>query len=102
MNVEWLQFILAIVVFIGGCLGVAIRIGYIVANTVNKMTLETDAKIGRVYERFDKYKDQMECNFVRGETCRLTHSGTSVAIADLKLSIDKLDAKIDALLLREK
>jgi len=102
MNIEWLQFVLGVLVFVGGCLGVAIRIGYIVANTVSKITLETDSKIGRVYERFDKYKDQMEVNFVRKESCGLTHTNSDHAFATLVNAVEKLNDKVDTLLMRSK
>ena len=102
MEVGWWQLGLGILVFLGGCIGVSVRIGYIVANTVRNITVETDAKIGRVYERFDQYKEHMEHEFVRRESCGLTHSGTTQAITSLCLAVDKLNDKIDSILLKIK
>jgi hypothetical protein len=100
MNIEWLQFGLAITVFLGGCFGVALRVGYIVANTVNKITLETDAKIGRMYQRFDEYKVHLESTFVRNESCHLTHNGTTTEMHGVKKQLERLNDKVDAILLR--
>lgn len=112
MAVEWLQFGLAIIIFCGGCLTVALRIGYIVANTVNKITLETDAKIGKVWLRFDEYKEYIEGKFVRKESCLLSHNATATALKmasdeyrraheELKSQLVKLSDKVDVLLMRK-
>jgi len=98
--IEWLQFGLGIIIFIGGCIGVSIRFGYIVSNTVSNIIKETDAKIGRVYERFDSYKEHVENSFVRKESCSLIHSGTTNAIEELKEAVERQTEKIDAILLR--
>jgi uncharacterized membrane-anchored protein YhcB (DUF1043 family) len=112
MTTEWLQFGLAIIVFCGGCLAVALRIGYIVANTVNKITLETDAKIGKMWIRFDEYKEHLEKEFVRKETCSLSHVNIATALEmatreyhraheELKTQVAKISDKVDVLLMRK-
>ena len=112
MTPQWMQFCLAAVIFLCGCFGLAIRIGYVVSNIVNKITLETDAKVGRMYKRFDEYKDHLEGNFVRRESCNLSHNATAEALRmaadehrrsyeELKNAILKLNDMVDALLMRK-
>ena len=111
MSVEWLMFGLAILSMIGTGIGISIRVGYVVAETAAKAVEVTDAKIGRIYERFDKYKEDIKTDFVRRESCALTHSATAMALEsatklaaeaykELSAKVDKMGDKVDVLLMR--
>jgi len=118
MTLEWGHMVIALLVFLGGCLFTAWRIGYVVASFIGKINeqmaaqkaefhallelkeAEAGEKVGRVYKRFDEYKNVMENNFVRREMCQLTHNGTTQQLAELNKKMDTQGEKLDALIIK--
>jgi hypothetical protein len=118
MNIELWQFIVGILIIIGGLLGTAMRVGFVVASAIAKINeqmatdkaefhallelkeSEAGEKIGRVYQRFDEYKTSMEANFVRREMCSLMHNGTTEQLNAMAKKLDINGEKLDALILK--
>ena len=109
MNHEWFGVILGVLTFLGALLATVIRVSWVVSTAISVMksefnallTLkeaEFDSKIGRVYQRFDEYKTCLESSFIRKEMCDVVHNSTAVAMMEVVKRLDKVETKIDALL----
>jgi hypothetical protein len=101
--VSWLQFGLAVIIFLGGCLGVAWRFGYVVASLISNIKAEfnaelelleseQDKKIARVYDRFDDFKKSMECTHVRRELCAEIRGNFSNEFKEIKSDLKDIKA----------
>lgn len=111
MNIDLAHLIIALLVFLGGCIGVALRVGFVVSGLVDTIrkefnarleliAAEMDGKVGRVYQRFDEYKAHMEDNFIRKEMCSIVHNGTGATLIELSKKVDVLGDKLDALTIK--
>jgi hypothetical protein len=56
-----------------------------------------DAKRARIYERFDEYKNLVENQFVRKETCGIMHSSTAQEVAKIYARMDGFDSRFNDL-----
>ena len=119
MTIELWQLILALVVFLGGCLATAWRVGWVVASYIAKVNeqmttmksefnalldlkeAENGKAIGRVYQRFDEYKEHIEGRFVSKEMCNILHASSSATMISMEKKIDELNKKVDAILMRK-
>lgn len=58
-----------------------------------------DARLNRVYERFDEHKDTVEGIYVRKDNCSLLHNNTASNLAGVEsrmdVRFDKLEDKVD-------
>lgn len=121
MPPEFTRLTIEILVFLGGCLFTAWRVGYVVASFMGKIDqqmtsmkqefnalldlkgAEADAKIGRVYERFDDYKVHMEDNFIRKEMCTVMHAANATATEEFRKEmlrrLESLECKMDAIIM---
>lgn len=120
MTIEMWQFIIGILVIICGLVGTALRVGFVVASAISKINeqmstmkaefnallelreAENGKAIGRVYQRFDEYKGNIESRFVSKEMCNVLHASSSATMISLEKKIDELVKKVDAILLRGK
>lgn len=118
MNIELWQFIVGIIVIIGGLLMTALRVGWVVASAIAKINeqmstmkaefhallelkeAEQGEKVNRVYKRFDEYKEHLENSFVRREMCALMHNGTTEQLNAMAKKLDINGEKLDALILK--
>ena len=118
MNIELWQFIVGILTLLCGLLVTALRVGFVVASAIAKINeqiattksefhallelkeAEQGEKIGRVYERFDEYKVNMESNFVRREMCSLMHNGTTEQLNAVSKKLDANSQKLDDLIIK--
>ena len=55
-----------------------------------KMGTDTDSKIGRIYKRFDEYKDHIESTHTRREVCNIVHEQVATDLKELKQDIKAL------------
>ena len=118
MTLDWIHVAVAIIGFIASGVAAVWRVSWVVAQMVSKIDKQmADTKaefhallelkeaefgkdIGRVYQRFDEYKMNMESNFVRREMCQLMHNGTTAQLAELSKKIDVQGEKLDALIIK--
>lgn len=109
---QWIGTGIALALFIGGLLATVWRVSWIVSQALATMkqefnallTLkdaEFDVKIGRIYQRFDEYKDSIESNFIRKEMCTVVHGSNSACLAEIIKKVDSLEKKVDSLLMRK-
>lgn len=120
MTAEWAQVIIAGILFV--CSGIAAvwRVSWVVStslaavrkefsDTQDLKDAEVNAKIGKVWERFDAYKTVCDGTFVRQQTCTLIHNGTEKALVELSRNteknstestrrMDNIEKKLDALI----
>lgn len=58
-----------------------------------------DARLNRVYERFDEHKDTVEEIYVRRDNCTLLHNNTAQNLVGVEsrmdIRFDKLEKKVD-------
>ena len=58
-----------------------------------------DARLARVYMRFDEHKDEVEGKYVRKDNCSLLHSTTATNLIGVERRMDerfdKLEKKVD-------
>lgn len=55
-----------------------------------KMGTEIDKKIGRVYGRFDEYKNHLEDTHTRKEVCDIKHEQISNDLMEIKKDVKEL------------
>jgi len=55
-----------------------------------KMGTDTDSKIGRIYKRFDEYKDHIEDTHTRREVCTIIHEQVASDLTEMKKDIKAL------------
>jgi hypothetical protein len=70
-----------------------------ISEALNNQALDVDAKIGKVWERFDTYKTTCDGTFVRQQTCHLIHNGTERALTEINRRQESMDKKLDAMLM---
>jgi hypothetical protein len=58
-----------------------------------------DARLARVYERFDEHKDEVEGKYVRKDNCSLLHNNTASNLMSIEKRVDerfdKLERKVE-------
>jgi len=126
---EWIHVVLAVLGFaISGAIAVW-RVSWVVSQSIAKINeqmmvikaefnallelkeAESSSAVGRVYQRFDEYKQSMDINFVRRDMCSIMHDSTAVKLieysnatnqkfSELTKKIDMLGDKTDALILK--
>jgi len=60
-----------------------------------KMGQDTDKKVGRIYQRFDEFKDHLEETHTRREVCEIQHK-------QLKEDLNEIKSDVKAILKRIK
>jgi hypothetical protein len=59
-----------------------------------------DARVSRVYARFDEHKKEIEKTYVRMDTCRLLHTSTADNLKGVEnrmdVRFDKLEQKVES------
>jgi hypothetical protein len=130
MTFDWVQLVIACLVFVGTSIAQAVRVGFMLAKARgeidlaisemnNKITAsiaavnnkvsesisatkaefngivmlkesECDAKVGRVYQRFDEYKNVINKDFVRVDTSILQHTESDRRMESIERKLDKL------------
>ena len=57
-----------------------------------------DARISRVYARFDEHKQSIDCVYVRKDTCQLLHTSTAENLKGVEIRMDGRFDKLEAML----
>ncbi len=56
-----------------------------------------DEKIGKVYSRFDKYKDNVKNDYVGKDVCEVINEQTKVQYLEIKDTLKGIHKKLDAI-----
>ena len=77
-------------------------VGWTLSQRMKEITEESNQKIGKVYERFDAYKhnieNKLETGFVRKDICLTKHDNVAEAFRDLKSELILLRKTLEELL----
>lgn len=106
-TLEWVKFGIAMLILIGGFIGGAARIGYVVSSLISTLKAEFnallalkeaefDSKIGKVWERFDTHKKNCNEEFIRKEVCASIHSGATQAFNDISRRADETNRRLES------
>jgi hypothetical protein len=106
IDAQWLNTVLACLIFVGSAVITIVRITIIVTKALEQNKAEFNAlldlksaemngKMDKFWERFDEYKNTVDGTFIRKETCGLTHANSSREFLELNHKFDKIEQKID-------
>ena len=59
-----------------------------------KMSKDTDRKIGKMFSRFDEFKEHMEITHTRREVCDIQHTQLKNDLTEIKLDVKTLLKKL--------
>lgn len=105
---QWIGTVILLVGFVISGVAAVLRVGYLLGTFKDEMKADYDAKIlllksdsegkvGRVYERFDEYKNFIETNFIRKDMCSVLHADNARIAQRTESRLDSIEAKLDEL-----
>ena len=120
MSLDWIHVGIAIFGFLASGMAAVWRVSWIVSQIMPKINeqmltmkaeynallelkeAEFGKNIGRVYQRFDEYKEHIEGRFTSKEMCNVLHASSSATMISMEKKLDDLTKKVDSLLMRDR